>query len=131
AEGRADRCVASGAWRTDAPAEFGGWCSVSDELEALSDSDLTKSLVSLTYAQTKISGVVSRLRRIANTRWSRKEVRVATAADGTELGSVTRTNPRKEWVVEDMSVLMAHLQDAKPDALEDREYIRKGVTDEQ
>jgi hypothetical protein len=105
---------------------------VSDELEfAMSDADLTKALVTLTYGQKKIGMVVARLRKIANKRWTQREVRVAKDAQGRELGSVTRTNPATEWVVDDPAVLMAHLQDENPDALEDYEFIRSGVTDEQ
>lgn len=97
----------------------------------MNNRDLAKALVVLTYAQKRIGAVITRLRKDANERLAPKEVVVAIAADGTSLGSMTRTNPSREWVVEDVAVLMAHLQDKNPDALYDAEFIRKDATDEQ
>jgi hypothetical protein len=85
----------------------------------------------LTYAQKRIGTVITRLRKDANERLASKEVVVALAADGTSLGSITRTNPAKEWVVEDESVLMAHLQAETPNALEDVDVPRAGLSEAQ
>lgn len=92
---------------------------------------MAKALVVLTYAQKRIASVITRLRKDANERLASKEVVVALGTDGTALGSITRTNPGKEWRVDDPAVLMAHLQTANPDALYDAEFIRKDATDQQ
>lgn len=97
----------------------------------MSDRDLAKALVLLTYAHKRIGTVITRLRKDANDRLASKEVVVALSADGTSLGNITRTNPAKEWVVEDEAVLMGHLQTVTPNALEDVDVPRPGLSEEQ
>jgi hypothetical protein len=97
----------------------------------MSNRDLAKAMVALTHAQKRIGPVLSRLRKLANERLASKEVVAAIAADGTVLGNITRTNPAREPFVEDWAVLMAHLQETKPEALYDADVVRTGVTDEQ
>lgn len=102
-----------------------------DELDSMSNRDLAKGLVALTFAQKRIGQTLARLRKLANTRLVAKEVVAAVDAYGNTIGSITRTNPSKEWIVEDLPVLLAHLQGENPDALHDVDVPRAGLSDEQ
>lgn len=104
---------------------------MSGELDGMSNRDLAKGLVALTFAQKQIGKALVRLRKLANTRLVAKEVVAAVDVHGNTIGSITRTNPSKEWVIEDLPVLLAHLQDNTPDALYDADVRKPGLSEEQ
>jgi len=104
---------------------------VSDELDGMSDRDLSKALVLGEYDYKRRGGVLQKLRAAANKRFAHREVVVAKDDNGNELGHTTRENPERRSRVTDMAALMGHLQDENPDALEDGDIVRAGVTDAQ
>jgi hypothetical protein len=102
---------------------------VSDE--SMSNRDIAKALVLCVHGYKSLGHVIQRLRTLANKRFAHREIVVAMDNHGNEIGHTTRQNPEREARVADMAVLMGHLQNKKPEALEDVDVVRTGVTDEQ
>jgi hypothetical protein len=103
---------------------------VSDEL-GISDRDISKALILGEYEHKRTGWFVQKVRALANERFAHREIVVAKDDHGNELGHTTRQNPERKSRVTDMAALMGHLQDENPDALEDVDVVRAGVTDAQ